>query len=114
LQLCIVADNPFGAGKLITNINLICDDYSNWDIVSVTFHKYKSERDTTSLIAMLDIWHSEEDECTTKNRISAYVFKACSEQFNNEMKNTPMAVVYPINDCSPVEKTAKRFRKCIS
>ena len=113
LQLCIVTDNPIGTDKLITNISLTCDDYSNWDIVSVTFHKYKLERDTTSLIAMLDIWYPEDDECTIKNRTAADVFKAWSKQFNNEVKNSPMAVIYPVYECSSVEKTAKRLRKCL-
>lgn len=106
LQLCIVTDNPLGTGKLITNISLICDDYSNWDILSVTFHKYKEKRDTTSLIAMLDIWHPEDDECMIKNRTAADVFKAWSKQFNNEVKNSPIAVIYPIYECTPVEKAA--------
>lgn len=114
LQLCIVTDNPFGTEQLITNINLICDDYSNWDIVSLTFHKYKAERDTTSVIAMLDIWHPEGDECTIKNRTAADVFKFWSKQFNNEVKKSPMAVIYPIYECTPVEKAAKRFRKPMS
>lgn len=111
LQLCIVTDNPFGTDKLIINVNLTCDDNSNWDILSVTFHKYKVKSDTISLIAMLDIWYLEDDECTIKNRTAADVFKVWSKQFNDEVKNSPVAVIYPIYECSPVEKAAKRFRK---
>jgi hypothetical protein len=114
LQLCIVTDNPLGTGMLITNINLICDDYSNWDFVCMTFHKYKVEKGITSLIAMLDIWHPEDDECTIKNRTAADVFKSWSKQFNNEVKNSLMTDIYPVYECAAVGKIARRLRKLIS
>jgi len=72
------------------------------------------KRDTTSLIAKLDIWHPEDDECTIKNITADDVFKAWSKQFNNAVKNSPMTVIFPIYECSPVEKAARRFRKRMS
>jgi hypothetical protein len=114
LQLCIVTDNPFGTDKLISNVNLTCDDYSNWDIVNVTFHKYKAERDITSLIAMLDIWHPEYDECFIKNRTTEEIFKKWSKALNNEVKKGPLTAIYPIYECAAVKKIARRLRKRIS
>jgi len=114
LQLCIVTENPFGKGKLITNINLTCDDYYNWDVVSVTFHKYKVERDAISLIAMLDIWHPEYDECFIKNRTTEEIFKKWGKTFDNEVKKSLMTDIYPVYECAAVGKIARRLRKLIS
>jgi hypothetical protein len=114
LQLCIVTENPFGTGKLITNINLTYGDYCNWDIVSVSFHKHLAAKSILTFMAMMDIWHPEDDECKIKNRTGADVFKAWIKQFNNEVKKSPLIAIYPIYECSPVEKTARRFLKRIS
>jgi len=110
----MVTGNPLGAGMLIVNINLTCDDYKNWDIIYMTFYKYLEEKSICSIIAMLDIRHPDCDECQLKNRTAAEVFKAWSKQFNNEVKLAPLTAIYSVYERAPVEKIARRFREHIS